>query len=99
MDDICIGCEWNTGKECMNMGQSNPDPYGNSCQRVLELGSDLTALGVAHDALDDQLNVAISALRRIAAANSRAKSTPEFAVHAYNTCVDLANFTLDRLKR
>jgi hypothetical protein len=43
MDEVCEGCEWNSGKQCTNDPSGSYDPYNNSCQRVLELFEELKA--------------------------------------------------------
>ena len=40
-DNICIGCEYNSGKECTNDMTGSYDPYNNCCQKVLELYNEL----------------------------------------------------------
>jgi hypothetical protein len=43
MEDICKGCENNTGKECCQDPTGSYDPYNNCCVRVLELFVELKA--------------------------------------------------------
>ena len=40
-EEICNGCEWNSGKECTQDPTGSFEPYNNACQRVCELFEDL----------------------------------------------------------